>query len=112
GRGRPFFLFRLRARADLSFAFWPGGIKNACLFASLIISSVITLRLKRRKALSIDSPGLIVTTAIYFSKVLSRSLNPSARESLIKHVGQCQGQAGTGNPANSSAPPAGFSAKA
>src|ERR1700704_2024328 len=61
---RPFFLFRLRARADFSFAFWPGGIKNACFFASLIISSVITLRLKRRNALSIDSPGLIVTIAI------------------------------------------------
>ena len=69
GRGRPFFLLRLRANADLSLAFWPGGIKNACLFASLIISSVMTLRLKRRNALSIDSPGLIVTTAIYFSKI-------------------------------------------
>jgi len=51
----------------LSFAFWPGGMKKACFFASLIISSVITLRLKRRKALSIDSPWLTVTTAIYFS---------------------------------------------
>src|SRR6266571_3475659 len=61
---RPFFLFRFRAKADLSFAFWPGGIKNACFFASLMISSVITLRLKRRNALSIDSPGLIVTIAI------------------------------------------------
>lgn len=63
---RPFFLFRLRASADLSLAFWPGGIKNACFFASLIISSVITLRLKRRNALSIDSPWLIVTMAIRF----------------------------------------------
>lgn len=53
---RPFFLFRLRAKADLSFAFWPGGMKNACFLASLMISSVITLRLKRRSALSIDSP--------------------------------------------------------
>ena len=43
---RPFFLFRLRARADLSLAFWLGGMKNACFFASLMISSVITLRLK------------------------------------------------------------------
>src|ERR1041384_5110119 len=66
---RPFFLFRLRARADLSFAFWPGGIKKACFLASLMISSVITLRLNRRKALSIDSPGLIVTTAIYLSNL-------------------------------------------
>ena len=61
---RPFFLLRLRARADLSFAFWPGGIKNACFFASLIISSVITLRLNRRRALSIDSPWLTLTIAI------------------------------------------------
>ena len=67
GRGRPFFLLRLRAKADLSFAFWPGGMKKACFFASFIISSVITLRLKRRNALSIDSPWLIVTTAISFS---------------------------------------------
>src|SRR5438552_7465915 len=67
GRGRPFFLLRLRAKADLSLAFWPGGMKKACFFASLIISSVITLRLKRRNALSIDSPWLIVTTAISFS---------------------------------------------
>src|SRR6266849_1302420 len=63
-RMRPFFLFRLRARADLSFAFWPGGMKNACFFASLMISSVITFRLKRRNALSIDSPWLTVTIAI------------------------------------------------
>ena len=61
---RLFFLFRFLASADFSFAFCPGGIKNACFFASLIISSVITLRLKRRNALSIDSPGLIVTIAI------------------------------------------------
>lgn len=61
---RLFFLLRFLARADFSFAFWPGGMKNACFFASLIISSVMTLRLKRRKALSIDSPGLIVTIAI------------------------------------------------
>ena len=53
---RPFFLLRLRASADLSLAFCPGGIKKACFFASLIISSVITLRLNRRNALSIDSP--------------------------------------------------------
>jgi len=32
-----------------------------------MISSVITFRLNRRNALSIDSPWLIVTTAIYFS---------------------------------------------
>jgi hypothetical protein len=32
-----------------------------------MISSVITLRLKRRNALSIDSPGLTFTTAIYIS---------------------------------------------
>jgi hypothetical protein len=67
GRGRPFFLFRFRAKADFSFAFCPGGMKNACFFASLIISSVITLRLKRRNALSIDSPELTLTTAIYVS---------------------------------------------
>jgi len=67
GLGRPFFLLRLRAKADLSFAFWPGGMKKACFFASFMISSVITLRLKRRNALSIDSPWLTVTTAIYFS---------------------------------------------
>src|SRR5437868_15173015 len=67
GVGRTFFLLRLRARADFSFALWPGGMKNACFFASLMISSVITFRLNRRKALSIDSPGLIVTTAIYLS---------------------------------------------
>src|SRR6266853_1390966 len=70
GRGRPFFLLRLRAKADFSFAFWPGGMKKACFFASLIISSVITLRLNRRNALSIDSPWLTVTTAIYFSNWL------------------------------------------
>src|SRR6185369_2272811 len=68
---RPFFLFRLRARADLSLAFWPGGMKNACFLASLMISSVITLRLKRLSALSIDSPGFTFTTAIYFSTFLS-----------------------------------------
>jgi hypothetical protein len=67
GLGRPFFLLRLRAKADLSFAFWPGGMKKACFFASLIISSVMTLRLNRRNALSIDSPWFTVTTAINFS---------------------------------------------
>src|ERR1044071_7335006 len=71
GRGRTFFLLRLRASADFSFAFCPGGMKNACFFASLMISSVITLRLKRRSALSIDSPGLTLTTAIYLSSFLS-----------------------------------------
>jgi hypothetical protein len=72
-RMRPFFLFLLRARADLSFAFWPGGMKNACFFASLMISSVITFRLKRRNALSIDSPWLTVTIAI---------LSPSSLDSI------------------------------
>jgi hypothetical protein len=37
----------------------------------LMISSVITLRLKRRSALSIDSPWLIVTIAIRFSSFLN-----------------------------------------
>src|SRR3954463_12872395 len=89
GLGRPFFLLRLRASADFNFAFCPGGIKNACFFASLMISSVMTFRLNRRKALSIDSPGLIVTTAIYISTkrfVLST-------EPLIKHVRPRRGQA-------------------
>jgi hypothetical protein len=67
---RPFFLFRLRASADFNLAFWPGGMKNACFFASLIISSVITLRLKRRSALSIDSPWLTVTIAILSPSLL------------------------------------------
>src|SRR5215471_12895208 len=82
GLGRPFFLLRLRASADFSFAFWPGGMKNACFFASLMISSVMTFRLNRRKALSIDSPGLTVTTAIYISTL--RFL--LSTEPLIKHV--------------------------
>jgi hypothetical protein len=72
---RPFFLFRLRARADFSFAFCPGGMKYVCFFASLIISSVITLRLKRRKALSIDSPWLTVTIAILSPSFLNSNLN-------------------------------------
>src|SRR6185295_11682653 len=80
---RPFFLFRLRARADLSLAFWPGGIKKACFLASLMISSVITLRLKRRNALSIDSPGFTFTTAIYFSTFL-RTFGMSAKPYLTR----------------------------
>ena len=56
---------RLRAFADLSFAFCPGGIKCACFLRSLIISSLITLRLKRRSALSIDSLLLTDIYAIY-----------------------------------------------
>lgn len=70
---RPFFLFRLRASADFNLAFCPGGMKNACFFASLIISSVITLRLKRRNALSIDSPWFTVTIAILSPSFVSIS---------------------------------------
>src|SRR5262249_20384174 len=70
GRGRPFFLFRLRARADFNLAFCPGGIKKACFFASLIIFLVYTFRLKRLRELSIDSPGLTFTTAIKISNQL------------------------------------------
>src|SRR6185503_9702103 len=73
-RMRPFFLFRLRARADFNLAFCPGGMKNACFLASLIISSVITLRLKRRNALSIDSPWLTVTIAILSVLSFSQSV--------------------------------------
>src|SRR5215813_7059046 len=94
GRGRPFFLFRFRAKADFSFAFCPGGMKNACFFASLMISSVMTFRLNRRKALSIDSPGLTVTTAIYISTL--RFL--LSTEPLIKHVRLRRGQAGKKRP--------------
>ena len=54
--GRCLRLLRLRASADLSLAFCPRDMKKACFFASLIISSDITLRLKRRNADSIDSP--------------------------------------------------------
>jgi len=54
--GRCLRLLRLRASADLSLAFCPRDMKKACFFASLIISSDITLRLKRRSADSIDSP--------------------------------------------------------
>src|ERR1051325_7296809 len=94
GRGRPFFLFRLRAKADFNLAFCPGGIKKACFFASLIISSVITFRLNRRRALSIDSPGLTLTTAIYLSnQICSKSalneflLNTRVRV-VVKHAEQ------------------------
>src|SRR5438552_19210031 len=88
---RPFFLFRFRARADLSFAFWPGGIKNACFFASLMISSVITFRLNRRNALSIDSPWFTVTIAILspFSNQIHRSfvtLFNTPRTAVVKYV--------------------------
>ena len=93
----------------MSFAFWPGGMKNACFLASFIISSVITFRLNRRKALSIDSPGLIFTTAIYFSSLVSQ-LFPVARfRTHIKHAPQSQGQARMENPANSSRYPRGLS---
>src|SRR5947199_4864471 len=85
---RPFFLFRLRARADLSFAFWPGGIKKACFLASLMISSVITLRLKRRNALSIDSPEFTVTTAIYFSSLVKNLKVYLTRLDRLRSSGQ------------------------
>src|SRR5918999_1312186 len=62
--GRDLRLLRLRARADLSLAFWPRDMKKACFFASLMISSDITFRLKRRSALSMDSPWLTTTVAI------------------------------------------------
>src|ERR1044071_2503991 len=91
GRGRTFFLLRLRASADFSFAFCPGGMKNACFFASLMISSVITLRLKRRSALSIDSPGLTLTTAIYLSlpsKYLSEPLFNTFTSPLVKQTSE------------------------
>src|SRR5215212_1197592 len=64
--GRCLRLLRLRASADLSLAFWPRDMKKACFFASLMISSDITLRLKRRSALSMDSPWLTTTVAMTF----------------------------------------------
>lgn len=56
---------RLRAFADLSFAFCDGGMKCACFLRSLMISSLITFRLKRRSADSIDSFEFTVIYAIY-----------------------------------------------
>jgi len=89
---RPFFLFRFRARADLSLAFCPGGMKNACFLASLMISSVITFRLKRRRALSIDSPWLTVTIAIlsalsFFSRSFATELLNTSRPQMVKLAG-------------------------
>src|SRR5437868_6330890 len=96
GRGRLRFLLRLRAIADFNFAFCPGGMKCACFFKSLIISSVITLRLKRRSALSIDSLLLTVTKAIlnllspYLLLPLMNFLYSD--ETNIKHVFEPFGQ--------------------
>lgn len=60
---RNFLRLRLRASADLSRRFSPGGTKNAWRLTSRMMSSCCTLRLKRRSALSSDSPSPNRTSA-------------------------------------------------
>jgi len=60
----------------------------------------MTFRLKRRNALSIDSPGLMVTTAINIS-------NQALLEDPIKHVAHSCGQVHIENPASDISSPRG-----
>ena len=73
--GRRFLRARFLARAAFNRFFSPGFRLKVCFFASRIISSCCTFRLKRRRALSRDSPSCKITSAKSFTSSAYNSLS-------------------------------------